>query len=61
MTVYNFRGSVEINDTDACSRGCIDIWLLNAIQNIIEEGPETDDIYENLKLQWKHSDEEAYW
>jgi len=49
MRVF-FKGSVELPYAD--DRGSYDIWLLKAIKQAIENGPETDDIYEALSLHW---------
>lgn len=34
-------------------RGTVDVWLLGHIAEVIAKGPESDDIYEKLKLSWE--------
>lgn len=48
-----FKGSIELPFAD--DRGSYDIWLIDAIQEAIENGPELDDIYEALGLSWEPS------
>lgn len=45
-----FVGEIELPFAD--DRGSYDIWLVTHIADIIEAGPELDDIYEKLKLSW---------
>lgn len=48
----NFSGSVEIED-GADDRGTVDNWLVCTIKEIIDKGPELDEIYEGLSLSWE--------
>jgi len=51
-----FTGTINLPYAD--DMGSYDIWLINTIQDIIEAGPETDDIYDKLSLSWKPIDKE---
>lgn len=49
-----FTGLWELPDEDAPDdRGSVDLWLIRHIAAMIEEGPETDDVYDNLYLRWE--------
>lgn len=50
FTGYMLIPSKDIPD----DRGSVDVWLLNFIESTIENGPESDDIYENLALSWEN-------
>lgn len=48
-----FEGFWDVPDSGTPDEsGNIDIWLLEHIKNTIIAGPETDDVYSNLGLQW---------
>lgn len=59
MARVHFTGYVDLDLDGADDRGTVDIWLINAIADTIKEGPETDDIYEKLSLEWEVADEEG--
>jgi hypothetical protein len=46
-----FTGEIEIPD-GADDRGTVDFWVIQTIEQIIQDGPESDDIYDKLKLTW---------
>lgn len=46
-----FTGEIELPYAD--DRGSYDHWLISTIEEIIEEGPETDNIFEKLNLSWE--------
>jgi hypothetical protein len=52
-----FTGVIELPEVPD-ERGTVDVWLLNIIEEIIENGPELDDIYDKLNLSWEVYDKE---
>ena len=48
-----FIGSIDLPFAD--DRGSYDIWLIQTLQEIIEKGPEIEDIYQALSLSWEPS------
>lgn len=47
-----FTGYITLED-GIDDRGTVDNWTVCSIQEIIEAGPELDDIYEKLQLSWE--------
>lgn len=46
-----FTGTLDIPD-GLDSQGDADVWVIWKLKEILENGPELDDIYENLDLDW---------
>ncbi len=43
---------IELDLTEVDDQGTVDNWVVCTMKEIINEGPELDDIYANLNLDW---------
>ena len=50
-----FKGEVSLEELPD-DAGSVDNWVVSLILEAINNGPELDDIYSNLKLEWSIKD-----